>query len=159
MSRSLRSFLPPRAIVMTRANPIVPRQASSKLVFVSEPLGEAEPLFDRMIQAMGLSREEVHIFYVTADQPFHPEPLEAMRPPLVVTLGELATQSLLGGAIPFSTLRGRFHDYRATQNAIPVMPTFHPTYLLSNPASKRETWADLLAVAAKLGIQIPKKES
>ncbi len=67
---------------------------------------------------------------------------------MIVALGTFAAQTLLRTREPISRLRGRFHDYHGIQ----LMPTFHPAYLLRNPAMKREVWDDMQAVMRKFGM-------
>jgi DNA polymerase len=155
---------------------------NAELVFVGEGPGEQEDLqgrpfvgkagqlLDRMIQAMGLQREQVYICNVVKCRPpgnRNPEPdeiaacspflarqLDVIRPKVVVALGKFAAQTLLQTETPISKLRGNFFPYR---NGAKLMPTFHPAYLLRNPESKREAWEDLQQVATELGIKIPKR--
>ncbi|MCC7440529.1 MAG: uracil-DNA glycosylase [Bdellovibrionales bacterium] len=151
----------------------------ARLVFVGEGPGEQEDrearpfvgkagqLLTRMIEAMGLRREDVYICNVVKCRPpgnRNPEPAEvaacspflhrqlaALRPEVIVALGKFATQTLLQTEEGIMRLRGKFIEYRG----IPVMPTFHPSYLLRTPDAKREAWDDLKQVAARLGLAIP----
>lgn len=162
-------------IVFGEGNP------GTSLVFVGEGPGEQEDLqgrpfvgkagqlLDRMIEAMGLSRNQVYIANVVKCRPpgnRNPEPdeietcgpflhrqLDTIRPKVIVALGKFAAQTLLDTEQPISKLRGKFHTYRGAR----LMPTFHPAYLLRNPSSKREAWADLQLVAREIGIEIPKR--
>lgn len=164
-----------KTIVIGEGNP------QARLAFVGEGPGEQEDLegrpfvgkagqlLDRMIQAIGLQREEVYIANVvkcrppgnrdpepdeiTACGPFLLRQLETIRPQVVVALGRFAAQTLLQTETPISRLRGSFHPYRGAK----LMPTFHPSYLLRNPASKRDAWLDLQQVARELGLEIPQK--
>jgi DNA polymerase len=115
-----------------------------------------------MIGAMGYAREQVYICNVVkcrppgnrnpepdeiaACEPFLIQQLGAIRPRMIVALGKFAAQTLLRSDSPISALRGRFHRYQG----IALMPTFHPAYLLRNPSSKREVWADLQLVMSEL---------
>ena len=115
-----------------------------------------------MIEAMGLSREQVYICNVVkcrppgnrnpepdeieACEPFLKKQLAALRPRVIVTLGKFAAQCLLRDDTPISRLRGNFRTYEGVQ----LMPTFHPAYLLRDPSKKKETWEDLKAVMAAL---------
>lgn len=126
-------------------------------------VGEAGQLLDRMIAAMGWRRQDVYIANVikcrppgnrdpepdeiAACEPFLRRQLAAIRPRLLVALGKFAAQWLCGkpGA-PISALRGRFHEY----HGIPVMPTFHPAFLLRQPTQKRVVWEDLQLVMKEL---------
>ena len=155
----------------------------TRLVFVGEAPGEQEDLqgvpfvgragqlLDKMIEAMGLSRDQIYICNVVKCRPpenRNPEPdeiaacsgylhrqLDVIRPEVIVTLGKFASQTLLQSETPISQLRGNFHEYRGAK----LMPTFHPAYLLRNPSSKKECWSDLQQVARELKIQIPRKSS
>jgi uracil-DNA glycosylase len=155
----------------------------SPLMFVGEGPGEQEDkrgepfvgpageLLDKMIEAMGWSRDSVYINNivlcrppgnrnpqpdeVAACKPFLEARIGAVAPRIIVALGRPAANTLLGIDAPISSLRGRFHD----RNGIQVMPTFHPAYLLREPDRKRDAWADLklvMAELARLGIQPPR---
>jgi len=126
-------------------------------------VGEAGQLLTKIVLAMGLAREDVYICNVLKCRPpnnRNPQPdeiescepfllrqLQAISPKVIVALGTFAAQTLLRTREPISRLRGRFHDY----HGIPLMPTFHPAYLLRNPAMKREVWDDMKTVLKKLG--------
>lgn len=87
--------------------------------------------------------------------PFLAAQIRAIAPRIIVALGRPAANTLLGIDAPISSLRGKFHD----RNGVKVMPTFHPAYLLREPAKKREAWDDLKLVMAelqRLGIQPPR---
>ena len=121
-------------------------------------VGEAGQLLTKMITAMGLTRQEVYICNVLKCRPpgnRNPAPeeiahcspfllrqVQAIAPKAIIALGTFAAQTLLGSREPISRLRGKFHDY----HGIPLMPTFHPAYLLRSPEKKREAWADLQQV-------------
>jgi DNA polymerase len=125
-------------------------------------VGRAGQLLTQIIKAMGLSREDVYIANVVKCRPpnnRNPEPDEiaecspflhaqiaAIRPVVIVALGKFAAQTLLGTETPISRLRGQFHPMGSTV----VMPTFHPSYLLRNPAAKRDVWEDMKMVMARL---------
>lgn len=79
---------------------------------------------------------------ILACQPFLERQIAAIRPRVLIGLGKFSAQWLLKTAEPISRLRGRFGDYQG----IPVMPTWHPAYLLRNPAAKRDVWEDMKAV-------------
>ncbi|MCX5745877.1 MAG: uracil-DNA glycosylase [Proteobacteria bacterium] len=147
------------------------------LVFVGEAPGEHEDrsgepfvgpageLLDKMIEAMGWTRQAVFITNTVmcrppqnrapeADElgacmPFLFAKLDAIAPRIIVALGGLAATTLLGIDAPISALRGTFHDVPRFPGAR-VMPTFHPAYLLREPERKRDTWADLKLVIAEL---------
>ena len=126
-------------------------------------VGEAGKLLDKILLAMNLSREEVYICNVLkcrppgnrdpqADEissckPFLKQQLEFIQPELIITLGRFAAQELLQTTEPIGKLRGRWHAYQG----IPLMPTFHPAYLLRNPSGKRAVWEDMKQVMQRLG--------
>jgi DNA polymerase len=126
-------------------------------------VGEAGQLLTKIIQAMGFEREDVYICNVLKCRPpnnrnplpaeieqCHPfllRQLKAIAPVAIVALGTFAAQTLLTTKEPISKLRGRFHDY----HGIPLMPTFHPAFLLRNAAMKREVWEDMQQVMRLLG--------
>lgn len=160
-----------RNLVFGEGNP------RARLVFVGEGpgaeedaqgrpfVGAAGQLLTKMIEAMGLRREEVYICNVIKCRPpgnRNPEPdeidacspflsrqIEAIAPEAIVTLGKFAAQTLLGSQEPISRLRGRWHRYQG----IPLLPTFHPAYLLRSPQEKRKAWADLQEVMRRLGLE------
>jgi DNA polymerase len=125
-------------------------------------VGEAGRLLDRILFAMGLSRAEVYICNVLKCRPpdnRDPEPAEiaccepflirqlaAIQPQVIVALGRFAIQTLLRSKAPISRLRGTWQTYQG----IPLMPTYHPAYLLRNPISKREVWDDMQQVMDRL---------
>jgi uracil-DNA glycosylase len=80
-------------------------------------------------------------------QPFLERQIELIRPKVLVGLGKFAGQWLLKTAEPISRIRGRLGDYRG----IPVMPTYHPAYLLRTPSAKRDVWEDMKVVRGILG--------
>ncbi len=127
-------------------------------------VGEAGRLLTKIIQAMGFEREQVYICNVLkcrppgnrnprpeeigVCEPFLRRQLRVIGPEVIVALGTFSAQSLLQSREPISRLRGRFHDY----HGIALMPTFHPAYLLRNPAMKRHVWDDMQVVMKRLGI-------
>jgi DNA polymerase len=149
----------------------------ARLMFVGEAPGEDEDLqgfpfvgkagqlLTKMIEAMGLERGDVYIANTVKCRPpnnRNPEPdelescepflkgqLAAVRPEVIVTLGKFAAQSLLRDATPITRLRGQWRQYEG----IPVMPTFHPAYLLRSPGEKGKVWEDLKQVMKKLGLK------
>ncbi len=152
----------------------------ARLMFVGEAPGEDEDLqgfpfvgkagqlLTKMIEAMGLRRDDVYICNTVKCRPpnnRNPEPdellacepflkgqLGAVKPEAIVTLGKFAAQSLLRESTPITRLRGQWREYEG----IPVMPTFHPAYLLRSPAEKGKVWDDLKNVMKKLGLPAPK---
>ena len=131
-------------------------------------VGRAGQLLDRMVEAMGLTRADVYIANVLKSRPpgnRTPEPAEiaacspflfrqigAVAPEVIVALGAPAAQTLLATAAPIGKLRGRFWRCRG----IDLMPTYHPAFLLRNPAKKREVWEDLQQVMSRLGLTPPR---
>ncbi|MEP6654547.1 MAG: uracil-DNA glycosylase [Myxococcales bacterium] len=125
-------------------------------------VGKAGQLLTKMIGAMGYDRADVYICNVVkcrppgnrnpepdeiaACEPFLKKQLAAIRPRMIVALGKFAAQCLLHDDSPISRLRGNFRTYEG----IPLMPTFHPAYLLRDPTKKKEAWDDLKAVLAAL---------
>src|SRR5215208_1885240 len=121
-------------------------------------VGRAGQLLTKIIEAIGMKREEVLIGNVNRCRPPQnraPTPEEAsickpfllheiavVQPEVIVVLGNTAMRNLLDTREGITKLRGRFQDY----NGIKVMPTFHPAYLLRDPSKKRETWEDLKKV-------------
>ena len=88
---------------------------------------------------------------VAACEPFLKEQLAILSPKVIVTLGRYAAQTLLQETKAMDQLRGHWTHYEG----IDVMPTFHPSYLLSSPLKKREVWADLQQVMSRLGLNSP----
>lgn len=146
----------------------------ARLMFVGEAPGEDEDkkgepfvgragqLLTKIIEAIGLTREQVYIANVIKCRPpsnRNPEPdevaacepylfrqIDVIQPRVIVPLGKFAAQSLLRTMDPITRLRGRQFDYRGTV----LIPTFHPAYLLRNPSAKREVWEDMKKVRAIL---------
>ena len=83
---------------------------------------------------------------ITTCRPFLARQIELVTPRVIGALGSIAAQALLETRTPITRMRGQWQDYRG----IKVMPTFHPAYLLRNPAAKREVWDDLKQVMAAL---------
>jgi DNA polymerase len=135
-------------------------------------------LLTRIIKAMGLSRENVYIANILKCRPDTPgqssvnrkpapeemktclpyllEQVEIIRPKVIVALGATAIQGLLGEEGGIGRLRGNFQSFRD----IPLMPTFHPAYLLHNQAltEKRKVWEDMLQVMEKLQLPVSEKQ-
>jgi uracil-DNA glycosylase family 4 len=142
----------------------------ARLMFVGEAPGEEEDkrgepfvgragqLLTKIIEAIGLTRDQVYIANVIKCRPpgnRNPEPdevaqcepflfrqIDAIQPRVIVPLGKFAAQSLLKTMDPITRLRGRQFDYRGAV----LIPTFHPAYLLRNPSAKREVWEDMKKV-------------
>ena len=138
-------------------------------------VGRAGQLLTKMIVAMGLSREEVFICNVLKCRPpgnrdphsdeilacssYLREQLSIIDPEVLVALGSPASKTLLNTAQSIGKLRGRFHDYflsgeTGVGKSIPLMPTYHPAYLLRSPSEKSKTWEDLQMVMARLGLKV-----
>lgn len=143
----------------------------AKLVFVGEApgydedmqgkpfVGKAGQLLTKIIEAIGLTRQDVYITNVvkcrppgnrnpeldeiSACNPFLAQQLEAIKPKLICALGTFAAQTLLKTKAPISKLRGKFYPYHKD---IKLMATFHPAYLLRNPQDKRLVWEDMKAL-------------
>jgi len=125
-------------------------------------VGRAGQLLTKIIEAIGLRREDVYIANVIKCRPpnnRNPEPdeveqcepflfrqIDTIRPKVIVALGKFAAQSLLRTTDPITRLRGREYKYR---DAI-LMPTYHPAYLLRTPSAKRVVWEDMKRVRAIL---------
>lgn len=125
-------------------------------------VGEAGRLLDRILFAMKLTRQDVYICNVIKCRPpsnRDPQPQEiaaceqflklqlaAIKPRLIIALGRFAAQTLLQTKDPIGRLRGYWSEYQG----IPLMPTYHPAYLLRNPAGKREVWEDMKQVMTRL---------
>jgi DNA polymerase len=125
-------------------------------------VGEAGRLLDRILLAMGMQREEVYICNVLKCRPpdnRDPQPDEvaaceaflirqivAIKPQVIIGLGRFAVHSLLKSKVPISRIRGEWQTYQG----IPLMPTYHPAYLLRNPEGKRDVWEDMKEVMRSL---------
>jgi DNA polymerase len=128
-------------------------------------VGKAGQLLTRIIEAIGLRREQVYILNVVKCRPpnnRNPRPeevaacrpilqaqLDCLQPRVICAMGAFAAQSLLQTEDRISRLRGRFHRLGSIQ----VMPTYHPAYLLRNPQEKRAVWQDMQAVQRALALQ------
>jgi DNA polymerase len=126
-------------------------------------VGKAGQLLDKMIAAMQFTRAEVYIANIVKCRPdgnrnpmpdeiakcipFLHKQIEIIRPEAIVCLGATAAKALLNTDNGISRLRGKWCSY---QN-IPVMPTFHPAFLLRQESAKREAWQDLKLVMARFG--------
>lgn len=162
----------------------VPGQGSAKpeIMFIGEGpgydedqqglafVGRAGQLLTKIIEAMGMTRDEVFIGNIVkcrppenrkplpdemaACMPYLRAQIELLKPKVIIALGATAVQGLLQmETLGITKLRGQWMSYKD----IDLMPTFHPAYLLRNPAAKREVWEDMKAVLAKLGKEPPKR--
>jgi len=131
-------------------------------------VGRAGKLLDKMIVAMGLAPEDVYITNIVksrppgnreprADEieacwPYLERQIELVRPRIICTLGRPASNTLLRTRSSMGELRGRWFSY----GGIPVLPTYHPAYLLRSPRQKRGAWEDLRKIVLALrGIKPP----
>src|SRR5882724_5311544 len=162
----------------------------AKLMFIGEApgadedkqgepfVGKAGQLLTKIIEATGLSRDSVYIANILKCRPDTPgqtagnrkptpeemqtcipylhEQIDLIRPKVLVALGATAVEGLLGKTLGITKLRGNWQTYRGT----PLMPTFHPSYLLRNQSlsEKRKVWEDMLAVMEKLGMPVSEKQ-
>ena len=141
-------------------------------------VGKAGQLLTKIIQTMGLQRGDVYIGNILKCRPDTPgqsagnrkptspematcipylhEQIDLIQPRVIVALGATAVEGLLGKTIGITKLRGAWKTYRG----IPLMPTYHPAYLLRNQAlsEKRKVWEDMLQVMEKLGMSVSEKQ-
>lgn len=128
-------------------------------------VGDAGILLTKLIEKMGLKRSDVYIGNIVKCRPpmnrdpeedevatcrqFIERQIGIINPEVIVTLGRIALQTLLDNPkIKITAARGKFLDFKG----IPVMPTFHPAYLLRNPSDKWKTWADAQKVLERIGL-------
>jgi DNA polymerase len=148
---------------------------AAKLMFIGEGpgreediqarpfVGDAGMLLTRLIEKMGFKREDVYIANIVKCRPpmnrdpekdeiescrgYVEKQIEIINPQVIISLGRISSQTLIGNsALKMTSIRGRFFDYKG----IPLMPTFHPAYLLRNPKDKWLTWSDAQKVLEKL---------
>jgi len=131
-------------------------------------VGRAGQLLTRIIEACTLQRSDVYILNVlkcrppgnrnplphevTACRGYLDRQLALIRPEYICCLGTIAAQTLLETDTPIGRMRGKFFEYRGVQ----VMCTYHPAYLLRNPAAKKDVWEDMKVLMRKLGIELDK---
>lgn len=155
--------------------------SKARLVFIGEApgadedkqgipfVGRAGKLLTQMIEAMGLQRQDVYICNVvkcrppdnrkpeddevSTCSPYLLRQLDVIEPKVLVCLGAVAAQTLLATNRGISHFRGEWMDWHGHK----LMATYHPAYLLRNPAAKADVWKDLQKVMAELGLQLPKK--
>jgi uracil-DNA glycosylase family 4 len=129
-------------------------------------VGRAGQLLNKIIEACTLARSDVYILNVLKCRPpgnrnplpeevcncrgFLDRQLNLIRPEYICCLGAVAAQTLLQTETPISRMRGKFFDYRG----IAVMCTYHPAYLLRNPAAKKDVWEDMKVLMRRLGIEL-----
>lgn len=141
-------------------------------------VGKAGQLLTRIIQTMGFTRETVYIANILKCRPDTPgqstgnrkptleematckpyveEQIDLIQPAVLVALGATAVTGLLGITTGITRLRGQWQSFRG----VPVMPTYHPAYLLRNQSNaiKRQVWEDMLLVMERLGLEITEKQ-
>jgi len=132
-------------------------------------VGRAGQLLTKIIEACTLTREDVYILNVLKCRPpgnrnplpnevancreFLDRQLALIKPEFICCLGTIAAHTLLETDTPISRLRGKFVDYKG----IPVMCTYHPAYLLRNPAAKKDVWEDMKVLMRRVGIELDEK--
>ncbi|MBF0515867.1 MAG: uracil-DNA glycosylase [Nitrospirae bacterium] len=130
-------------------------------------VGRAGKVLESLINKLGFTREDVYIANIVKCRPpgnrepegdeiaacrgFVERQIEVIAPEAIMTLGNVATKTLLATDKTIGQMRGEFHDY----NGISVMPTYHPSYFLRNPSKKIFTWNDAVKVLQFLGIEVP----
>jgi uracil-DNA glycosylase len=134
---------------------------------LGEPfVGRAGQLLDKIIVACKLNREEVYICNVLKCRPpgnrnplpeeaancrrFLDRQLELVQPQFICCLGAVAAQNLLNTQVSIGKLRGKVHAYRGAK----VVCTYHPAYLLRNPAAKKDTWDDMKFLMREMGVEL-----
>jgi DNA polymerase len=141
-------------------------------------VGKAGQLLTKIIETMGVKRSDVFIANVLKCRPDMPPgasgnrrpttaemqtclpylraQIEIIKPQVLVALGSVAMEGLLGSVEPMSRLRGRWHEFQG----IPLMATYHPAYLLRNQSlgEKRKVWEDMLLVMERVGLPISEKQ-
>jgi uracil-DNA glycosylase len=154
---------------------------TAKLLFIGEGpgrdedlqglpfIGRAGKLLTQMIEAMGLQRAEVYICNVVKCRPPQnraPEPdeveacspfllrqIDLVNPQVIVCLGSIAAKTILNTTMGISSFRGQWREFRGRK----LMATYHPAYLLRNPAAKSDVWKDLQKVMAELGLEVKQR--
>ncbi len=136
---------------------------------LGEPfVGRAGQLLTKIIEAMSLSRNDVYILNtlkcrppknrnplpaeVTNCRPFFDQQLEIIQPEFICCLGAVSANNLLNQKTPIGVLRGKFHEWNGRR----VIATYHPAYLLRNPAAKKDVWADMQMLMREMGLPLPK---
>ncbi len=136
---------------------------------LGEPfVGRAGQLLTKIIESIGLKREDVYIANIlkcrppgnrnplpgeiAACSPYLVKQIDEIKPRVICALGKFAAQTLLSSEATIGKLRGKFHDYLGVK----LMPTYHPAYLLRNSSGKKDVWEDMKAIAKELGIKVKK---
>ncbi len=130
-------------------------------------IGRAGQLLDKIIVASGFQRDEVYIcntlkcrppsnatptpVQCANCRPFFERQIDLVKPKWICCLGAVASKNVLATEVSIGKLRGKVHDYRG----IPVVCTYHPAYLLRNPAAKGDCWNDMKFLLTKMGRPIP----
>jgi uracil-DNA glycosylase len=156
---------------------------TARLMFIGEAPGADEDrtgvpfvgkagqlLTDMITKGMGLARQDVYIANIlkcrppenrdpTPEEsancfPYLERQIEIVRPEFICLLGRIATSTLLNTALSMSRLRGKWHRV----HGVPTVATYHPAYLLRNPAAKKDAWEDLQMLMRAMGIAIPKRK-
>jgi DNA polymerase len=156
---------------------------TARLMFIGEAPGADEDrtgvpfvgragqlLTDMITKGMGLDRQDVYIANIlkcrppenrdpTPEEsancfPYLERQIEIVRPEFICLLGRIATTTLLNTALSMSRLRGRWHRV----HGVPAIATYHPAYLLRNPAAKKDAWEDLQLLMRAMGLAIPKRK-
>lgn len=131
-------------------------------------VGQAGQLLDRMFTAIDMKRE--NDFYITNILPWRPpgnrkptdaecdlclpfikRHVELFQPKLIISVGGTSANALLNTKTGITKLRGKWQEYLISGKTVPIIPIFHPAYLLRQPQFKKQTWHDLLAIKAKIG--------
>jgi DNA polymerase len=157
--------------------------ATARLMFIGEAPGAEEDrqgvpfvgragqlLTDMITKGMGLKRHDVYIANIlkcrppenrdpTLEEssnclPYLERQIEIVRPEFLCLLGRTAVSTLLDTTLSMARLRGKWHRYRG----IPTVVTYHPAYLLRNPASKKESWEDLQMLMNAMGLPVPSRK-
>ncbi|HIF08445.1 MAG TPA: uracil-DNA glycosylase [Sneathiellales bacterium] len=129
-------------------------------------VGSSGQLLDKMLAAIGLDRESVYIANIlpwrppgnrkpTTEEtltclPFIERHIELVAPNLLMLLGGTSAGTLLNTTEGITRLRGKWQSYQAGDRQIDTLPTYHPAYLLRQPAQKRDAWRDLLSLRARM---------
>ena len=153
----------------------------ARLVFIGEApgmeedltgkpfVGQAGKLFSNIVNAMGITRKDVYICNIVKCHPPNnrdPEPdeiekclpilkaqISMIEPEIICTLGRISLQTLINKDLKITRDRGQWQNFMG----IPVMPTYHPAYLLRNPQAKKYTWEDMKEIMKRLGLKDPRR--
>lgn len=129
-------------------------------------VGRAGQLLDKMLAAIGLTEEDVHITNIVywrppgnrtptpqealACRPFLERQIELVAPKMLIAVGGSAAKEVLGATEGIMRLRGKWRDVQVGEQKLPAIATLHPAYLLRTPAAKQLAWMDLLQIKSKL---------